>query len=588
MTRISSTRAPAALALALILAAHSPSQAASIRVPADQPTISAALGAAQSGDSVLVAAGSYYENVVLQDGVALLGGYDGTYTTRDPDTNVTMIHGQNVGPAVFANNVGFFTVVDGFLLRGGGGMPGAGVIVNGGAPVFTNNEISENRRAGIAGGVFIYGGSTAQFRNNDVIENSSQGSGGGFHIQLSTPVLVGNLIEDNAAPAGGGGIYAFRSAVACTSNVFRNNRAGEGGGGGVRLQYVTTTARFVSCRFEGCTAPYGGGMFAKDNVTVTLTDCDFVDCVASTYGAAPKQLGGGLAVFPFCTATLTDTRFDNCSAQGGVTTALGGAIYVDQGTILYNGSDATDLPASSSISNCSTSGRGGGVYSTASTGDIIRVRIANVTSVDWGGGVYAQESTLRIRENVFEGCSAKDGGAIALYSEATSPPLSTIRNNTIYGCIATGADNSAGGILHSGRANRSAATIGGNLISEIIGGPCIRCRKSVGTGGSSKPTIRCTTVYRQGDAQPYVWDSVCQSAFDSDSSNRNGDPQFCDTFHYQLEDCSPDAGSLAGGVCSDAVAGRIDRGAYIDDVNCACGIFALEPATWGRIKAQYR
>jgi len=50
-----------------------------IHVPGDHATIQAALNAAVSGDTVMVAAGDYNENIVLKDGVALIGaGADNT------------------------------------------------------------------------------------------------------------------------------------------------------------------------------------------------------------------------------------------------------------------------------------------------------------------------------------------------------------------------------------------------------------------------------------------------------------------------------------------------------------------------------
>ena len=91
-------------------------------------SISGAIAGASSGDRVLVQAGTYLENVVLADGVQVLGGYDGTFSdaNRNPGTNVTTIDGLLAGPAVSADGtVSSSASLDGFVITGGGGTPAA-------------------------------------------------------------------------------------------------------------------------------------------------------------------------------------------------------------------------------------------------------------------------------------------------------------------------------------------------------------------------------------------------------------------------------------------------------------------------------
>ena len=56
---------PPILAVLVVAAAQAAAFAGTINVPADRPTIQAGVDAAQSGDTVLVAAGKYRENVVI-------------------------------------------------------------------------------------------------------------------------------------------------------------------------------------------------------------------------------------------------------------------------------------------------------------------------------------------------------------------------------------------------------------------------------------------------------------------------------------------------------------------------------------------
>jgi hypothetical protein len=570
-----------------------PALAGDLRVPVDHPTIAAALAAAGAADRVVVQAGTYFESVVLKNDVELRGGYDATFqdATRDPSLNVTILHGGGVGAAVTANAVNSATIVDGFLITGGGGSPGAGIVVNGGSPVFVNNEITGNRQSGVAGGVYIQGGSTARFEGNNVHDNSSKGSGGGFHILNSAPVLIANTIEDCVAPNAGGGIYVFNSAVYCSAAVMRGNRSGEGGGGAIRIQATASGARFADCTIDACTSPYGGGILVKDAANVVLSDCDITNCTADPYGAAPQQLGGGLAVFPFCSANLIDVRFDQCAATGALT-SFGGAVYCQVGTLTLDGVDATDPSPTASITGCRADFRGGAIYADSSSGIVQRVFIANCTAGDVGGGIHIEESTFTIQENVITDCSANDGGGISIRGIFGGSPQSLVLNNTIFRCSAVLTGGAGGGILHVGPANKSNARIAGNLISHTVNGACVRCRSVSGTGTASKPSINCTTMHvdpSNPTTTPIAaGDGSCSSAFASDASNRTGDPLFCGAMPFHLQSCSPDVNSLGALNCFVAVTGRLDRGAAWTESHCGCGITSLEPASWGMIKSLYR
>ena len=59
--------------------------------PACFSTISAALAAAQNGDLIRVSAGTYIEYVTINKTVTLQGGWNASFTARDPALNVTTI-----------------------------------------------------------------------------------------------------------------------------------------------------------------------------------------------------------------------------------------------------------------------------------------------------------------------------------------------------------------------------------------------------------------------------------------------------------------------------------------------------------------
>lgn len=541
-------------------------------------SISAALASAAAGDSVLVEAGTYSEHVVLKDGVALRGGYDSSFSegTRDPAANLTTITGSGSGPAITSSpSVGPTTVVDGFLLTGGGGTPGTGVLVVGGAPVFSGNEIGGNHLAGIAGGAYVHSGSAARFVNNVIADNSSLGSGGGMRIEGSTVQLIGNIFDNNVAPHSGGGLYVFASAVVCSSNTFSNNDAGQGGGGGLYLQ-AASGGTFVGNDFSDNSAPYGGGIFIRDETVATIRDSDFVACHATL-------AGGGVAALLYSTANLVDCRFDGCTSVGS-----GGGIWANRCTVNFSGTDATAASPTSFLRDCTATGAGGGISVGETTGTIEFVRFTDCRSDSMGGGLYALHSALTVRRNVIESCVAVDGGGMALHTTVSaSNRESNVVNNTIWGCRGTRATaNPAGGVQLFSISSLRVATLRGNIIANILEGACLRC----GAGGvAGVPGFGCLTIHKDpANPTPEIPGSAtngCVTAFSSSTTNRIEDPKFCSApVDYRLQACSPavDNNNCVG------TESKENRGAAPDNTECPCGVFSLEPASWGKIKALYR
>jgi outer membrane protein OmpA-like peptidoglycan-associated protein len=103
-----------------------------ITVPQDYPTIQAALGNADEGDTVYVRSGVYYENVTLVDDVVLMG----------QDSKNTIIDGRRKGPAVTGADG---AVIAGFTVRNGT----TGILCKNTRPIIKNNIILDNKGTGI-------------------------------------------------------------------------------------------------------------------------------------------------------------------------------------------------------------------------------------------------------------------------------------------------------------------------------------------------------------------------------------------------------------------------------------------------------
>lgn len=543
-------------------------------------TINEAMAVAVSGDSVLVRTGKYPESVALKNGVKLLGGYNAGFTTRNPALNPTMIYGGGTSsPITSASGVGALSLVDGFILTGAGGTPGAAVVVTGGAPVVRNNVITGNVHVGIAGGVYISGGSTARLENNVISDNYTQGSGGGVRSDSSSPTLDGNTIERNTARHAGGGIYAVSGSPVITNNIIRQNTAGDGGGGGAALQGVHAPAAVNGNDFIDNRGSFGGGVNARDQSVASFTGNDFSGNVASI-------AGGGLSVFNTSEVTLTSNRFVNCVAE----TFHGGGMYVFRSDATVTGTDPASSTPDASFVGCTTPLNGGGFYAFESNGVVSGVRFEDCEADSSGGAIHVARSLFTISENLIVDCVALEAGGVGILFNGSGILLQCpVLSNTIYGCTATGGDQFGGGMTVMGNGQQDIAFLAANLISHTRQGSALRCKRAPpGPTNTAKPTIACSTFHLDvGNTtapSDIVGGTQCQSSFSSSGDNRIGDPLYCNALaaDYRLQNCSPDVAAS----CPPAGTAAENRGA-IQPV-CGCGLTSIEETSWGRIKASYR
>jgi len=180
-----------------------------INVPGDQPTIQQGINAAGSGDTVLVAPGTYYENVQMAEGVNLIGsGME--YTTIDGGAQ------NDVIKALQINNfrIERFTVQNS---RQDGNTPGnVGIFMNPSSSTGTK-YVRYCRVRNNGHGVEIWNdfGGVAYIENNIIESNLYDG----YSPYLGTAYLTNNIIIDNGRDgyhdwSGGGAVYIKNNIVA--------------------------------------------------------------------------------------------------------------------------------------------------------------------------------------------------------------------------------------------------------------------------------------------------------------------------------------------------------------------------------------
>lgn len=268
--------------VALILLTHAgfASHKTVINVPADQPTIQAGINAAKNGDTVLVAPGTYKENINF-NGKAI-------NVTSSGGASVTIVDGGGIAPVVtFASNETSTSVLSGFTLQNGYSSTypeeGGGIEVEAASPTISNNIIQNNQ--GINGGGGIGLGFASPIIENNLIRNNTQSSqfsggigGGGISIRGgSSAQIVGNTIQNNTWPSAfGGGISLFGAgSVLIENNLFVGNTCADSGNAIAMANDVSGTV-VVQNVFIGNNSTNGSALFWWNSpaalVNNTITD----------------------------------------------------------------------------------------------------------------------------------------------------------------------------------------------------------------------------------------------------------------------------------------------------------------------------
>lgn len=223
-----------AILFSLLLALPMTSIATTINIPADQPTIQAGINAAVNGDTILVAPGTYVENIqFLGKAITVQSSAGATLTVIDGGQNGTVVR--------FLANEVETSVLDGFTITNGTGTPwvhgvfssvcGGGIFCDMSSPTIRNNIIDDNE-AGSGGGICCWWYSSPCIERNIIRQNQAFHGGGIQLLKQCRPNISDNLIYENTASGGGGGIQCQEGGTfpLIINNTICDNYAGQRGG----------------------------------------------------------------------------------------------------------------------------------------------------------------------------------------------------------------------------------------------------------------------------------------------------------------------------------------------------------------------
>ncbi|MBU0756396.1 MAG: hypothetical protein KJ645_14735, partial [Planctomycetes bacterium] len=276
-----------------------------IHVPGDYPTIQAAVDAALSGDLILVAPGTYVENLVIPaKEMTLRSDVDGDPGTEDLSPQTTFIDGNQNGLVI---------------------------LFQGGSPVdlsFSGFTITNGYNASFdytAGGIYCEEDAAPAVTDNIIIANSCDFGTGGLKSDASnaSQIVSKNVVCGNSSYFGGSGgvmIGGTDASHTVSDNIITGNRS-EVNCGGLIITGISSNHSVVNNTLSGNYGAIGGGLSLAgyDANEIIVTN----NTVIHNHG---DQKAGGIAVGGGLTAYVVNTISWNNSAPVGPEISMNKAV----------------------------------------------------------------------------------------------------------------------------------------------------------------------------------------------------------------------------------------------------------------------
>lgn len=273
-------------------------------VPDEFGTIQAALDNANRGDIIKVAGGTYHENVTVPDYVQLYGGYDPTFSVRDPELYPTIIDADQSGHGLNISERDYI-VVDGFEIEDAGGVSYYGIYLKNSEAKVRNCIVRNSWR-----GIGVVAGTTSPAEADAVIEYCTVRDNTGAGIYVSNADNPAVTIRYTAVYGNGAeGVYSIASPTDVTNctivangldggieiasssgNIVKDNIIVSNTGYGITCSSATPAITYSDVwnnslgGYSGCSG--GTGSMSSDPVFCDVPSVDYsVHATSPTIGA---------------------------------------------------------------------------------------------------------------------------------------------------------------------------------------------------------------------------------------------------------------------------------------------------------------
>jgi hypothetical protein len=253
-------------------------------------TIRHAISLASSGDSIMIAAAIYKENLTINFSLKLIGA----------GASTTIVDGRGINIVVYAATSNAHIELSNLTIRNGFAPLGGGILNDAAVMNIDNSNISgnvaEDPSSDSPGGGGIYNFGTMTINNSSVSQNTTLGgydgagagilNGGTMTINDST--LTGNVGNDSYGTYGGA-IGNSGTLVINRSTISRNRAPGGIGGGGIYNEAGTVVINNSTISLNTSYGGVGGGILNESSGVVSINNTTL-----SGNGAPNGGSGGGI------------------------------------------------------------------------------------------------------------------------------------------------------------------------------------------------------------------------------------------------------------------------------------------------------